>query len=108
VQAGKIVEVDPRPTLSDGSAGGVEPGAITFELCQKLVDHWALVSEKEIAEAMRLFIENEQQLLEGAAGSALAGFVKRVSGTPEDYQGKTVVIIICGARISLSTLKSIL
>ncbi|MGH9433212.1 MAG: pyridoxal-phosphate dependent enzyme, partial [Terriglobia bacterium] len=31
VQAGKNVEVDPSPTLTDGSAGGVETGAITFD-----------------------------------------------------------------------------
>ncbi|MGH9454954.1 MAG: pyridoxal-phosphate dependent enzyme, partial [Terriglobia bacterium] len=108
IQAGKIVDGDARPTLSDGSAGGVEPGAITFELCQKLVDQWVLVSEVEIADAMRLFIENEHQLLEGAAGSAIAGFLNRASVAPSEFAGKNVVIIICGARISLSALKSIL
>ncbi|HUY15261.1 MAG TPA: threonine/serine dehydratase [Terriglobia bacterium] len=108
IEAGKIVEVEPKPTLSDGSAGGVEPGAITFELCRTLVDHWVLVSEEEIAAAMRLFIENEHQLLEGAAGSAIAGFLKRASETPDEFKDKNVVLVICGARISLDALKSVL
>ena len=108
IEAGKIVEVDAKPTLSDGSAGGVEPGAITFDLCRKLVDHWILVSEEEIAAAMRLFIENEHQLLEGAAGSAIAGFLRLASERPDEFKGKNVVIVICGARIGLDALKSIL
>ena len=108
IQAGRVVDKDAKPTLSEGSAGGVEPGAITFELCQRLVDQWVLVSEAEIANAMRLFIENEHQLLEGAAGSAIAGFLNRAREIPAEYAGKNVVIVICGARISLSTLQSIL
>ncbi len=108
IEAGKIVEVEAKPTLSDGSAGGVEPGAITFKLCRTLVDHWVLVSEAEIAAAMRLFIENEHQLLEGAAASAIAGFLKRASETPDEFKDKNVVIVICGARISLDALKSVL
>jgi len=34
IQAGKIIEMDSKPTLSDGSAGGIEPGAITFDICK--------------------------------------------------------------------------
>jgi threonine dehydratase len=108
VRAGKIVEVEAKPTLSDGSAGGVEPGAITFDLCRKLVDRWVLVSEEGIAVAMRDFIENEHQLLEGAAGCAIAGFCKSEAAAAGEYQGRNVVIVICGARISLAALKSIL
>ena len=72
------------------------------------MDHWVLVSEEEIAAAMRLFIENEHQLLEGAAGSAIAGFLKRASETPDEFKDKNVVLVICGARISLDALKSVL
>jgi len=37
IKAGKIIDMESKPTLSDGSAGGIEPNAITFELCQKIV-----------------------------------------------------------------------
>jgi len=104
VQAGKIVEIKAKPTLSDGSAGGLEPGAITLELCQHLVDHWVLVSEAQIAAAMRLFIETQHQLLEGAAGVALAGFL-RLSAL---YRGKAVVVVVCGANLSLDALRKVL
>ena len=104
VKAGRIVEMVSLPTLSDGSAGGIEPGAITFELCQRLVDDYVLVSEEEIKAAMRLVIETQHMLIEGAAGVAVAAYLK----TAKRYRAQNVVIIICGANISLETLKSVL
>jgi threonine dehydratase len=104
VKAGRIIEMESKPTLSDGSAGGIEPGAITFEFCQKLVDDYVLVTEAEIKAAMRLMIESQHMLVEGAAGVAVAGYLK----VRESFQGRNVVIVLCGANISLETLRSIL
>ena len=104
VKAQHIVTRDSLPTLSDGTAGGIEPGAITFPLCQELVDEYILVSEEEIKDAMRLFMETHHMLIEGAAGVVIASFLKR----KELFQGKNVVLVICGANISLETLKTIL
>jgi threonine dehydratase len=104
VQAGQILEMESLPTLSDGTAGGVERGAITFPLCQQLVDDYILVSEEEIRQAMRVCIETHHMLIEGAAGVPLAALLK----TPELFREKTVVVILCGANLSLETLKTIL
>jgi threonine dehydratase len=104
VEAGKILEIDALPTISDGSAGNLEPGSITFELCQTLVDQWVEVSESEIMTAMRDFMESQHQLLEGAAGVALAAFAK----VADTYRGKRVVIVICGAKIGLEKLQHVL
>lgn len=104
VKAGQILELESLPTLSDGTAGGVEPGAVTFDLCRSLVDQYVLVTEAEIQAAMRLFMETHHQLLEGAAGVAIAAFLK----TQEQFRNQNVIIIICGANISLDTLKSVL
>ncbi len=38
IEVGAIVEVEERATLSDGTAGGIEPGSITFPLCQAVRD----------------------------------------------------------------------
>ena len=92
------------PTLSDGTAGGVEQDAITFPLCQRLVDDYMLVSEEEIRQAMRLCMQTHHLLIEGAAGVPLAALLK----TPERLRDKTVVVILCGANVSLETLKTIL
>ncbi len=104
VQAGHHVQIEPKATLSDGTAGGFEPGAITFALCQQQVDEYILVSEAEIAAALRLVLETHHQLIEGSAGVAIAGFQKR----HQQYNGQNVVIVLCGANISLATLKQVL
>lgn len=104
IKANRIIERESLPTLSDGTAGGVESEAITFDFCRSLVDEFVLVSEKEIVEAMQLFIKTHHQLLEGAAGVSIAAFLK----TQENFRERNIVIVICGANISLETLKTIL
>jgi len=104
VRAGEYKEVESKPTLSDGSAGGFEKDAITFDLCKKLVDDFILVSEEKIEECIRLMIEKHHKLVEGSAAVAVAGPLLE----PERFAGQTTVIIICGANISLDTLKKVL
>ncbi len=104
VAAGRIVDEASLPTLSDGTAGGVEPDAITFELCRRLVDEFVLVSEEEIAAAMRQFIDYEHQLIEGAAGVALAAMNRQ----RDSLAGRKVVVLVCGGNVSRDTLKRIL
>lgn len=104
IRAGRILDMPSERTLSDGTAGGIEEGAVTFELCRDLIDDLVVVSEDEIAEAMRGFIDAHHMLLEGAAGVALAGLVSAA----ERYAGQKVVVVICGANISRETLKTII
>lgn len=104
VQAGSYREVESKPTLSDGSAGGFERDSITFDLCRQLVDDFILVSEQEIADGITLMIDRHSKLVEGSAGVAVASFVKNVSR----FADQTTVIVICGANISRKTLKSII
>jgi threonine dehydratase len=104
IEAGRIVDEASRPTLSDGTAGGIEQDAITFGLCGNLVDEFVLVSEAEIAAAMRTFIDYEHQLIEGAAGVALAAMIRQ----KDALAGRKVVVLICGGNLSRDTLKRIL
>lgn len=104
IRAGEYTKVESTPTLSDGSAGGFEKDAITFELCQKLVDNFILISEDEIKEAIRSMISRHHKLVEGSAAVAVASLLQQA----EDFAGQCTVIIICGANISSDTLKQIL
>lgn len=104
VKAGKIIELISEPTLSDGTAGGIEIDAITFELCRQLISRFVVVSEEEIASAMRNFIDSHHMLLEGAAGVAIAGLV----ASKNDFTDKTVVVVVCGGNISRETLKKVI
>lgn len=104
VQAGEILDLPSAPTLSDGTAGGIEPGAITFPLCRALVDQWALVSEDEIREAIVLGLDSEHQLLEGSAAVALAA-ARRMA---REFPGGNIVIVLCGGNIGVETLRGVL
>lgn len=103
VDAGKILDLPSDPTLSDGTAGGIEAGSITFELCSALIDEFVTVSETEIAAAMRAYIAAENEPIEGAAGVALAGLLQR----KDAVAGRKVAIIICGGNVSQQTLDRI-
>ena len=105
VEAGEIVDYPAaQPTLSDGSAGGIEPGSITFPLCQNLVDEFILISEDQIKQAIKLIAHKHHKIIEGAAGVAVAGLIKN----RKKSLSKTSVVIICGANIGLDVFKSII
>ncbi len=100
VRAGEIIQIDAEETLSDGTAGSVEPGSVTFDLCRELVDDWVLVSEDAIRAALRMVIDSEHQLVEGSAAMAFAAACDRRT----ELEGKRVAIVSCGGNISSSTL----
>ena len=102
--AGRILDLPSLPTLSDGTAGGVEEGAITFDMCREVIDHSVTVTEDEIAAAMRLVISNHHTLIEGSAGVAVAGFMRNA----ERWQDRDVAIVLCGANVAPEVLKLVL
>jgi len=104
-QKGELVFLDePLDTLSDGSAGGCEPGAITFDLCLELVDDYILQSESQIAYAIRWMADKHHKIIEGAAGVALGAFMNNA----ERFRGRKVAVVICGANITSAVLKGLL
>tara|TARA_Y100001960_G_scaffold64217_1_gene67358 strand:- start:897 stop:1844 length:948 start_codon:yes stop_codon:yes gene_type:complete len=104
LEAGEIIKIDPVLTISDGTAGGVEEGSITFEMCQQFVDHTVLLTEDEINNGIIQLMEKERVLVEGAAGTAIAALIKM----KDQLKGKRVGIVICGRNISLDVLRKIL
>ncbi len=102
--AGRILDLPSFPTLSDGTAGGVEPDAITFDLCRDIVDDSLTVSEDEIRVAMRLIIGRHHTLIEGSAAVAVAGFLQ----TTDRWAGQQVAIVLCGANVGIGVLKKVL
>ncbi|MGR3717742.1 MAG: threonine/serine dehydratase [Thermohalobaculum sp.] len=104
LERGEIYDTPETETLSDGSAGGVEQGAITFPICQQVIDRHVLVSEAEIASAMRAMAASENFIIEGAAGVALGAAFK----TTSDYRGRKIAVVVCGRNIALDTFRSVL
>ena len=104
LNAGRILDLPSKQTLSDGTAGGVEEGSITYDICKKVIDDFVLVTEKEISLGIKKAINDDHQLIEGSAGTAIAAFIKR----KKILTGKRVVIIICGGNINTATLKKVI
>lgn len=101
VEAGEIVAGTVKPTLSDGTAGGVEEEAITYPLCRDLVDRWIRVSEAEIQNGMRWAFEAQGLVVEGAAGVSIAAFQKQppVAGP--------AVVVLCGGNVDIDQFKKL-
>ncbi|HEV8599375.1 MAG TPA: threonine/serine dehydratase [Gemmatimonadales bacterium] len=102
IRAGRILELASRPTLSDGTAGGIEAGAITFELCRDLADEYLTLSEAEIRGAMQRVLETSGYRVEGAAGVAVAGYLRQA----ERWRGRTAVAILCGGNVAPSVFET--
>lgn len=103
IKAGRIIGVPEQPTLSESTAGGLEPGTVTLDVCRKVIDRSVLVQEDEILAAMLLVHKQKGWLMEGAAAVALAAFLKHAN----DYAEKTVAIIICGGNLSPEVLRRV-
>ena len=103
MRAGRVVELPSLPTLSDGTAGGIEADTVTFPLCRAVVDTWIEVDEPEIAAAVRHAIEVEHMLVEGSAGVAIAALSK--CALPPSGRA---VVVLCGANISAARLRAAL
>lgn len=95
LKAGRIIEAPETPTLSESTAGGVESGSITFELCRQVMHRGVLVSETEILNAMR-WGHAQGWAMEGASGVALAAYFKEAAR----YLDKKAVVLICGGNPS--------
>ncbi|NOT10073.1 MAG: threonine/serine dehydratase [Gemmatimonadales bacterium] len=103
IRRGEILDLPSLPTLSDGTAGGIEPGAITFGPCRELATDFVTVTEEEIRHAMRMLFETHRMVVEGAAGVALAGYLSQA----ERWRDRTVVIVVCGGNVSPAVFRSV-
>ena len=104
IKAGRIIEMESLPTLADGSAGGIEPGSITFEPCRDLVDHYVILSEDEIAASLKLMIEKHCILMEGASAMSVAALLRE----KDHYENKKVALVITGKKITIENLKLVI
>jgi threonine dehydratase len=104
IKAGRILDMESKPTVADGTAGGIEPGSVTFDICRHHLDHFILVSEEEIKAAILLIINQHHMLIEGAAAVSVAAFLKE----KERFKNRNVALIISGKKINPETLRDIL
>lgn len=103
-RAGKRLTLEPAQTIADGIAVK-QPGKLTLEIVEQLVDDIVTVSEEEIANAIMLLLEREKTLAEGAAAATLAALANdRIDGVA----GKTVCMLLCGGNIDMNLISRII
>lgn len=101
--AGRMVQIDPRPTLADGLAGNPEPDTITFPLVQQHVDDIVVVTEAELKEAMRRLLADEHLVVEGAGAAATAA----VSSGRVDVRDRRVAVLVTGANVDMAVVREL-
>lgn len=104
VKAGRLLELPSAPSLSDATVGLIEAGAITFPLCRTCVDDWLVVDEPAIRAALRLVLERQSVLIEGAAALPVAALL----AARDRWRGARVALVLSGSHIALPTLADVL
>ncbi len=97
LEAGRITEITPRPSLADGLVGNLEPGSMTFPLVKQVVDHVVTVSEDDLARAMKGLATEERLIVEGAGAAAVAAIMAGKASAP----GQRVVALVTGGNVDL-------
>lgn len=96
-------KVENWDTLAEALSGGIEENSITIPQSKQYVDEIVLVSEKQIAEAMRFMLGTQGWLAEGGGCVGVAAILHGI--IPKD---KTTAVIISGGNVDLETLRKIL
>ena len=104
MKAGRLLELPSAPSLSDATVGLIEAGAITFPLCRACVDDWLVVDEPAIRAALRLVLERQSVLIEGAAALPVAALL----AARDRWRGARVALVLSGSHIALPTLADVL
>ncbi|UWQ52246.1 hydroxyectoine utilization dehydratase EutB (plasmid) [Leisingera caerulea] len=104
LQAGRPVQVEELPTLADSLGGGIGlDNAYTFEMTKAFVDDVVLVSETEIAAAIRHAYFEERLVIEGSGSVGIAALL---AGRIE-HPGRCAVLV-SGQNIDMGLHKRII
>jgi len=105
LEAGKPVPVIEEPSLADSLGGGIGlDNQYTFQLVRDLVDETLLVSEDEIAQAMRYIFETQRLVVEGGAAVGVAALLAKKI----EVKGKNVALVYSGNNVSSETVRKVL
>jgi len=93
---GERVNIPVPHTIADGQQ--VEtPGKLTFEVNKRLLDGILLVSDQEIANAMRFLFERCKLVVEPSGASAFAALLRE----PKRFAGRRVGVTLSGGNVGI-------
>ncbi|MDG2173801.1 MAG: pyridoxal-phosphate dependent enzyme [Flavobacteriaceae bacterium] len=98
LKSGKIEYNASTNTIADGLRTNL--GDINFPIIKKLISKIICVKEDEIINAMKIFIEKLNVVIEPSSAVALAGLIAK----KELYKNKKVGVVISGGNVDLDNL----
>lgn len=99
IKAGKPVQVKEYPSLADSLGGGIGlSNQYTFNMVKQLVDDFVLVSEAEIARAIRHAYWQEKQIIEGGGAVGIAALL---AGKIEPSGNTALVLSGCNIDMAI-------
>jgi len=102
-KSGRLESTETANTMADGLATR-QAFELTLSMMKELIDDFVLVSEEEIKDAIRLYVEKAHTIAEGAGAAPLAAAYK----IRDRLKGKRVVLILSGGNITAQMLRDIL
>lgn len=99
IEAGKPVRLDEVDIFCDGSAVR-QPGQLPFEICKEILDDIVTVTNAEVSEAIRTMWDGLRAIPEPSGALGLAGALK----LKDQFAGKRVLTVLCGANLDFSKL----
>ena len=92
-----------KETLAEALSGDIETGCITIDICRRLVDEIVLVTEQDVAEAMRWSIDEQGLLVEGGGSVGIAALQSGVLKAD-----RPTAIVVSGGNVDGRTVRRIL
>ena len=102
-RSGKLESTEPGKTIADGLATR-QAFELPVQIMRDLIDDFVLVSDEEIKDAIRLYVDAAHTISEGAGAAPLAAAIK----LRKELKGKSVGLILSGGNITVETLKALL
>jgi threonine dehydratase len=96
-----VTKLPPIETAAAGIEGGM--GLLPFEILRSRTDAVALVSEREIFEAVRWLLSEHQYLVEPSGAAAIAACLSGKAGRIDS----PAVLVLSGRNVALETLRRI-
>lgn len=105
LKAGKPVPVDEVETLADALGGTIGlDNKLTFEMTRRTIDETILVSEEEIAEAMRTLFHKDHIVAEGGGAVGVSALISQKINLSDG----PVAIVISGCNVDMAVYKQII
>ena len=91
-------------TWAEALSGGIEADALTITMTRQYVDQIVMVTEAQIANAMRWAVDAAGWLVEGGGAVGIAALLHHVIAD----HGKKTAVVVSGGNLDLKTLLTIL